>query len=194
MPPAQEQIPFSLDQLPQDTDFGISPVPGPTDDLIGQLPDLSGVQYASLNNGIQSDAGGGSYEVAPNPSAENIYNYINQYGSDNLDTGSNGIDLGNSGVTYIADPSSYLSSGSYDTGGYDLNASIGSAGSINMGWESGGGGGGGGIGGGSGETMMLVATGGRINSHVKEALKRTRKFAKGGSVTNNARMILSKRA
>lgn len=194
MPPPQEQIPFSLDQLPQDTDFGISPVPGPDNDVVGQLPDLSGVQYASLDNGIMNDASGnGGYEIAPNPSSENIYNYTNPYVPDNLDTGSGGIDLGNSGVTYISDPSSYLTQGDYNTGGADLNASIGMAGNIDTGWNSGGGGDFG-LGGGGGDMMMLVATGGRINSHVKEALKRTRKFAKGGSVAKEAHMILSKKA
>lgn len=106
----------------------------------------------------------------------------------------------NDGVTYTIDPSSYLNTGSsFDSGASSGNFDSGGGGSSydSGGYDSGGGGGTYDSGGGGFDMMTFdagFASGGSVKPHIKEALKRTRKFAANGPVTNAARMILSRKA
>ena len=164
----------------------------------------NGPQYASLDTGVANDASGYVPDYyAPQPPAQdyytpsydyasaydpatqlaidqanfnaNINTYTPDYGSSSsFDTSSYYTPLDTSYANYSA-PSYDYGSYSYEAPSYDSGSSS-SSGAIDFG------------------PAMDLAKGGGVNSHVSEALKRTKKFAKSGSVTNNARMILSKRA
>lgn len=197
--PKQEAAP-EPPQIPDDYGSQYGPVPGPTDDLIGQLPDLSGVQYASLNTGTMNDASGYIPDYyAPQPPAQdyytpsydyasaydpatqsaidqsnfnaNINTYTPDYGSSSgVDTSSYYTPLDTSYANYSAPSYDYgtsydIPSYSYDAPSYDFGAPSFDMGAFDAGF----------------------AKGGRINSHVAEALKKTNKVSRSSRALRIAR-------